>query len=511
MNSKPIRRRDFLKNSGMAGFLFSALSSTGWSGSTLQNKTEGKRSQARTTVAEDVGSWVEKLRYEDLSEQSIHRARQVLLDTLGCALGAIDAEPVRIAQQVVQLQGGNQQSTVVGVGSKVSCEQAAFLNGMALRYLDYNDYAAFGSPHHCSINVAPALAIAEMRGLTGKDLLLGIIVGYEVQLRLRDATEGAGTTGRGWDTGTVATSYAAAAAAAKLLGLDASKIAYAMAIAGAHGNTLAEVRGAALSSGGVMTPSKGTADPMSARLGTFAALLAQAGLTYPLTIFEGTAGYGKVAAGKHQDDIFRQRTGDLQILKNCFKIWPCFVYAQSPIAAALEIYRRKPDPAEIQSITVGLSEAGYKNQQDYVGEITAREHADHSVPHVVSRALLDGQVKVDDFEERRFREPRVVELIRKVTLRSDLSLSGPGREAYGVKIEVRLKNGNVVSSELSAPPGSLENPADDAILTRKFLALSENVIGKARAEKAAELILAVDRAPNLKELISAVTARSKTG
>src|SRR5258705_13650318 len=107
-----------------------------------------------------------------------------------------------MAEQVVALQGGNPQATAIGLGRKVSCEQAAFLNGMALRYLDYNDYAAFGSPHHCSINVAPALAIAEMRGLGGKDLLLGIIVGYEVQLRLRDATEG-GTAGRGWDTGTV--------------------------------------------------------------------------------------------------------------------------------------------------------------------------------------------------------------------------------------------------------------------------------------------------------------------
>src|SRR5207245_2322405 len=88
---------------------------------------------------------------------------------------------------------------------------------------------------------APAqAAVAEMQGLTGKDLLLGIVVGYEIQLRLRDATEGGGI--RGWDAGTVATSYASAAVAAKLLGLDASKIAYAIAIAGAHGNTLAEVR-----------------------------------------------------------------------------------------------------------------------------------------------------------------------------------------------------------------------------------------------------------------------------
>src|SRR5437867_32703 len=498
MQSKPIRRRDFLRTSA-AGAL--AFSSPGWRLAAFQTSKPG---QGRTTVAEDVGGWVAKLRYEDLTPQAIQKAKRVLLDTLGCALGAVDASPVRIAQQVVALQGGNPQATVIGVGSKVSCEQAAFLNGMAIRYLDYNDYAALGSAHHCSINVAPALAVAEMQGLTGKDLLLGIVVGYEVQLRLRDATEGGGI--KGWDSGTVATSYASAAVAAKLLGLDASKIAYAIAIAGAHGNTLAEVRGAALSSGGPMTPSKGTADPMSARLGMFAALLAREGLTYPLTIFEGTAGYAKVATGKLQDDILRRRSGDFQIAKSCFKIWPCFVYAQTPIATALEIYRNKPVPEEIQSITVDVSEAAYKNQLDYVGEITAREHADHSIPYAIARTLLDGQVTVDDFEERRFREPRAVALYKKVALRSDPSLSAAGQEAYGVKLEVQLRNGSILRAELAAPPGSMQNPADDEILGKKFLTLSEKVLGRVRAEKAAGVILSVERISNLKDLLIAVAS-----
>src|SRR5438093_11873444 len=117
------------------------------------------------------------------------------------------------------------------------------------------------------------------------------------------------------------------------------------------------------------------------------------------------------------------------------------------MAAALEVSKKKPPPEEIQSITVGVSDTAYKNQLDYVGEITAREHADHSVPYVIARALLDGQVTVDDFEERRFREPRAVALYKKVTLRSDPSLSGPGREAYGVKMEAQLRNGSVLRSE----------------------------------------------------------------
>jgi 2-methylcitrate dehydratase len=519
MKSLRFLRRDFLKTFGVGAM---ALTSHGWAPRFLQSlhaqttapqETETRshgEERSRTAVAEDVGAWVEKLRYEDLPPQIVAKTKRVLLDTVGCALGAVDAAPVRFAQQTIFFQGGNPQATLLGLGRKVSCDQAAFLNGMAIRYLDYNDYAALGDPNHCSINVAPALAVAEMRGLTGKDLLLGITVGYEVQLRLRDAITG-GPLVRGWDVGTITTNYASAATAAKLLGLNALQIANAMAIAGAHGNTLGEVRGGALLSGGEMTPSKGTADPMSARAGTFAALLAQQGLSYPVTILEGVYGFGKKVTGALREDLLRQRTGDFQILKSCTKMWPCFMYGQAPIAAALEIHKRNVNTAEIQSITVPLSEYAYENQQDFKGEITAREHADHSIPYVVARALLDGDVKADDFEPNRFREPRAIELLRKVTLRPEPSLTSANREAAGAYIEVTLRNGTVLRAEVPHPPGSMQNPPTDPMLSRKFLNLSEPVLGRARAEKAIEVILRADSLASLRELVEAVSSPARSG
>jgi 2-methylcitrate dehydratase len=247
---------------------------------------------------------------------------------------------------------------------------------------------------------------------------------------------------------------------------------------------------------------------MSARAGTFAALLAQQGLSYPVTILEGVYGFGKKVTGALREDILRQRTGDFQILKSCTKMWPCFMFGQAPIAAALEIYKRNVKTAEIQSITVPLSESAYENQQDYKGEITAREHADHSIPYVVARALLDGDVKADDFEPNRFREPRAIELLRKVTLRSEPSLTSANREAAGAYIEVTLRNGTVLRAEVPHPPGSMQNPATDPMLARKFLSLSEPVLGRARAEKAMEVILRADSLASLRELVEAVSAHA---
>jgi 2-methylcitrate dehydratase len=444
-------------------------------------------------VVEDMAGWVAELRYEHLPPEIVEKSKRILLDTLGCALGAVHAEPVSMAQKVVSMQGGNAQATAVGVGVKAPCDQAAFLNGMALRYLDFNDYAASGSPHHPSINVAPALAVAEMQGLTGKDLLLGITVGYEVQLRLRDAT--ARGSKEGWDHSTT-THYSSAALAGKLLGLDAHRIAQALAIAGSHASTLAEVRHGALSMW------KGAAEPMGARNGTFAALLARSGLTGPLTILEGKYGYGKVVAGALEEKILRERSGEFQILKSCIKVWPCVVTAQAPIAAALEIRRQKVNPEEIETITVTLSEFGFKQQQRFPKEeITTRETADHSVAYTVARAFLDGHVTADHFEVKSFHDPRALALVKKVSFRSDPFLTSLYPESIGANVEVQLQNGNLLKAEAPYPPGHRLNPADDESLVKKFLALSENVLGKERAQRATEVILCVEALSDLGSLV----------
>jgi 2-methylcitrate dehydratase len=312
-----MRRREFITLlGGAAAGLSPAWPSQPACAQTAASRIDAKGGGRGPTVAEDIARWLVELRYEQVPADVIARAKRVLLDTLGCALGAIGAAPVRAAQQVVALQGGSPQATVLGLGRKASCDQAAFLNGMALRYFDYNDYIALGRPNHASINVAPALAVAEMQGSSGQALLLGLIAGYELEVRLRDAI--AAKRREGWDDTSIEAQYAAAATAGKLLQLDEVKLANALAIAGSNANTLAEVR-----RGAELTPAKGSAEPMAARNGVFAALLARAGLTYPLTIFEGENGFAKMVSGSLDEAILRKRSGDFQILKSCIKLWPC--------------------------------------------------------------------------------------------------------------------------------------------------------------------------------------------
>jgi 2-methylcitrate dehydratase len=137
----------------------------------------------------------------------------------------------------------------------------------------------------------------------------------------------------------------------------------------------------------------------------------------------------------------------------------------------------------------------------FPGEISTREHADHSVPYIVARALLDGDVRANDFDEKRFKDPLALALKRKVTLRQDASLSN---DNIGANVEVALLNGTVLRADVPIPPGNMLNPAGDPELTRKFLTLAEEVLGK-RAQRAIDLILAVDTQSSLGELVAALS------
>ena len=450
------------------------------------------------TLAEEMAIWVAELSYEKLPPEVIAMAKRILLDTLGCALAALKAVPVRMARQVVREQGGSPQSTPIGVDWKTSCEQTAFLNCMALRYLDLNDYAAPSKPSHPSVNVASALSVVEAHGLTGKDLLLGITVGYEVQLRLRNAS--AEGKREGWDSSTTA-HYSAAAVAGRLLGLTPVKIAHALAIAGSHASTLGEVRR------GKLSMWKGAAEPMGVRNGTFAALLARAGLTGPLTVLDGKYGYGNMVAGTLKEGLLRRRKGSFQVLKSCIKLWPCIGTAQAPVAAALKIHNQRAAPEEIKKIIVFLSDFAYKQQKGFMkAGISTRESADHSVAYCVARALLDGEIRLDHFEEEAFRDPRALELVKKVSFRRGRSLMALYPEVMGAILEVKLRDGKTLRAEFLYPPGHTRNPLSDDGLMRKFLALAEGVLGKGRSEKVAEVILRVEELPNLGVLPDALCA-----
>ena len=232
---------------------------------------------AAMTRVQELASFVARVRFQDLSSQAAEQLKIRVLDTVGVAIGALDAEPIDAIRKLTTELGGQPLSTLIGNG-KTAPDRAAFFNGALSRYLDFMDsYIAEGETCHPSDNLGAVLASAEMRNASGKDFLTALATAYQVQTRLSDV---APVRAKGFDH-TTQGAYAAAAGVAKALNLSAEQIANAIAISGTANNALRVSRTGALSHW------KGLAYPNTAMAATHAALLAAHGITGPAAVFEG--------------------------------------------------------------------------------------------------------------------------------------------------------------------------------------------------------------------------------
>src|SRR2546428_6586857 len=152
------------------------------------------------TLAERFAEFSVGLRFEDLPAAVVHEVKRRVIDSLGCALGAWNAEPCVIVRKVAGTFAGN--ATLWGTRQRVPTDWAAFANGCLVRYLDFNDTYLSKEPAHPSDNIPAAMAVAEADSASGRDLITAITPAYEIQCRPCDA---ASLRARGWDHGTYAT------------------------------------------------------------------------------------------------------------------------------------------------------------------------------------------------------------------------------------------------------------------------------------------------------------------
>src|SRR5207245_3039877 len=143
----------------------------------------------KTRLAHQLANYSSSLRFDDLSREVVHEVKRRVIDSLGCALGAWDEEPCAIARSVASEFAANRGSTIIGIKHKAPPDWAAFANGCCIRYFDYNDTYLSKEPAHPSDNIGPCFSMAESERGTGKDLLLSIILAYEIQCRLCDAAD----------------------------------------------------------------------------------------------------------------------------------------------------------------------------------------------------------------------------------------------------------------------------------------------------------------------------------
>src|ERR1051325_7034305 len=446
----------------------------------------------KADLAGQLAQFAAALRFEHLPAPVVHEVKRRVIDSLGCALGAWNAEPCAIARRVASEFSAKRGATLFGTGHRAPPDWAAFANGCLIRYFDYNDTYLSKEPAHPSDNIAAALAAAECVGANGRDLIAAIALAYEVQCRFCDTQS---IRARGWDHVTYG-AFSSALAAAKLFGRDAERMRHALGIAGVASAALRQSRV------GELSHWKGCAFANAARHGVFAAQLARAGMTGPAPIFEGEKGFEKLVSGP----LDVRFGGDFMILKTCVKFWPAEYHSQSAIEASLKLREQIGDPEQIESILVQSHDAAV----DIIGSEpekwhpTSRETADHSLPYIVAVALTDGEITAKQFDPARMADARLLSLVQRVRVERHEELSARYPEAVGNIVTTRLYDGRTLTELVDYPHGHAKNPLRDEELEDKFYSLAVPLLGRDQAGAALHWLWRLDEAQNLGDFLSVI-------
>jgi 2-methylcitrate dehydratase len=438
------------------------------------------------TEVQRLAEWVTATRFEQMTAQAPEAARLRILDSLGCALGALGSDVMLALRAEIDEMGGRPLCTLIG-GGRTAPDRTAFHNGAAVRYLDFNDsFMAPGETCHPSDNLGAVLAAVEFAGGDGRDLMLALAVAYQVQCRL---SEVAPVRARGFDHVTQG-AYAAAAGAARGLRLDASATANAIAIAGTAFNALRVTRTGALSNW------KGLAYPNVGFGAVHAAFLARAGITGPQEVFEGNKGFKETIAGPFEIDWASEDLG--MISQTSIKRFNAEFHSQAVLEAVLELRQAsRLDPARIARVDVDVFQVAY----DIIGGgeegdktvIHTKEEADHSLPYLVAVALLDGQVMPAQFEPDRIRRADVQSMLRRIHVKPDPELTARFPDHHASRVKVTLDDGRVLTAEKSDYKGFVTQPAGWEDVEDKFRRLAVPVAGEALAEQIVAAVRDLER------------------
>ena len=449
------------------------------------------------TLDEELAEYAVRLNFEELPAPVVHEVKRRVIDSIGCALGAWEAEPCVIARRVASRFSAERGATLLGTTHQAPADWAAFANGCLVRYLDYNDTYLSKEPAHPSDNISAALAVAEAENAGGREFIVAIVLAYEVQCRLCDT---ASLRARGWDHVTYG-AFSTALAAARLMRLDVERTRHAVGIAGVASAALRQSRV------GKLSHWKGCAFSNAARHGVFAALLAREGMTGPAPIFEGEKGFQALVSGPLEARVGewgKSLGGDFIILKTSIKFWPAEYHAQSAIEAALKLRPQIGDTAQIESVLVESHDAAV----DIIGSEsekwrpTSRETADHSLPYIVAVALADGEVTAKQFEPARVADPALLALVQRVKVQRHAELSARYPQAVGNIVTVRLLDGRTLRERVDYPRGHAENPLSDVEVEAKFHARADPRLGTERADAVLRWLWRLDEALDGSALIS---------
>jgi 2-methylcitrate dehydratase PrpD len=468
--------------------------------------------ESKDSLAYRFGKFSNRFNYDFVPPGVIEAAKSYILDWFGCALAGLGEPSTQSLLRVARELNGRADATVLGSGDKMEPTLAALVNGAMSHALEMDDDHRTLCGHPGVAVIPAALAVSEKFGLSGKQFIEAVIVGYEMMIRAGSCFLGRAYYA-GWHPTSTSGVFGAAAAASKAMGLSAEQTATAFGLAGS-------MSGGTLEYTVKRSYAKRFHPGNAARNGILAAMMARDGFTGPWSIFEGKAGWfetqcEKVAEVDPQGKPVLKKIYDSRILcdglgenyfllENSFKVHCGGRFGSSANDAALEIVKgHNLRPEQVREIRVGACD--YTNRAHF-SETCRRPknivQAQFSIPFAMALILLYRKVSVAHFTEEDFHNPRVIEIMDKVLNYIDPEAEAAFPQHYIAIVTMTLKDGTQLKARVDYPRGDPENRPTTAELHEKFLDLAGITLAGEKAKRLLEVLKDIEKA----EKIAALTA-----
>ena len=448
-----------------------------------------------SSLSGKMAQWALDLKFEDIPEVSVWEAKRFLLDSMGCALAAVKNEDMEAMFRFTEKLGGTPEASVIGRDFKTNASNAALMNCLLTRAMDYNDIYWEEDPSHPSDLIGAALAAGEVNGKNGKEVLEAIVVNYELMLRWCHAAH-PGVREIGWHHASLV-QFVSPVVAGKLYDLDLDQTIAAVGISSSSHFTLGGVVA------GHLTNMKNTAAPLASQAGVIAALIAREGYSGPVEVFEGKEGVFEVidSVEWRPDWVLKDLGKDFMITKCAYKAFPTEALTHQPISAALQVCQEGNLTAEdISEILVETTVRGADILSDPSKfKPRTKETADHSLPYVVAAAVADGNVLPSSFSDEKLKDPRIWALLGKIKVVADPEIDAMFPGVKRARVTITNNEGQSFTAQVDNAKGSPLNPMSDEEIISKFRANAGSILSKEQQDKVIDLTWRFDE---LEEIVS---------
>ena len=458
-----------------------------------------KQAAQHRGITQQLAAFISELKPEAIPATTRQILLMTLIDALGCGLYGLKTPWGKILGEYVEEQGGLAEAGLWGRGKRVSVANAVLLGGTAVHSFDFDDHSR-AKIHPGAIVIPVALALAERQNASAEQMIVAMAAGYETMNRVSQAANPSRARMRGWHlTGTAGT-FAAAATASVLLGLDSSTTASTLGLAGTQSAGL----WAFTADGGM---SKRLHAGRAAQAGITAAILAQKGFQGPRLILEAEDGGFLFAMSDSPRP--EQITEDLgkrwHTDETCFKPHACCGSNHACVDAAIELANENGiRPKNIKRIVAGIpsvvqTQTGFDYRADSV------LNAQMSLRYNIAVALVDRQAYLEQFSPDRIKDPIIFDLAKKLEIEVDPELDSLYPRIYGGQVLIETRDGNIYSRRVDYSKGMPENPMSADEIERKFMSLATASVGADSAEQILRAAKSAFSAGSIKDLNTLLT------